>query len=197
MSRSGIREAAARDEEKKGGPVYFWRPHDVHGYLSQWYHSKFKVDGDEYATAEMWMMVSKARLFGDEDIAKKMLKTNDAQTHKALGRKVAKFDTKVWDDAKSKIVEEGNYHKFTISNGAQGMQLMLLATGDRELVEANPMDRIWGVGFADENAGQNRHRWGQNLLGKALEVVRGRLREEAKAKAEAEAKDWDGYFMSV
>lgn len=40
------------------------------------------------------------------------------------------------------------------------------------------MDRIWGVGFGEKNAGKNRHRWGQNLLGKALMDVRGRLREE-------------------
>jgi ribA/ribD-fused uncharacterized protein len=47
---------------------------------------------------------------------------------------------------------------------------MLLATGEREFVEASPLDRIWGVGFAERDAERNRHRWGKNLLG--------RLREE-------------------
>jgi ribA/ribD-fused uncharacterized protein len=57
---------------------------------------------------------------------------------------------------------------------------MLLATGERELVEASPLDRIWGVGFAEKSAERNRHRWGQNLLGRALMDVRARLREEGR-----------------
>lgn len=56
---------------------------------------------------------------------------------------------------------------------------MLLATGERELAEASPMDRIWGVGFVEKDAGANRHSWGENLLGKALMTVRERLREKA------------------
>jgi ribA/ribD-fused uncharacterized protein len=75
-------------------------------------------------------------------------------------------------------VEEGNYHKFTISEDAENLRAMLLATGDRELVEASAMDRVWGIGFSESNAEQNRVRWGENLLGKALMNVRERLREE-------------------
>jgi predicted NAD-dependent protein-ADP-ribosyltransferase YbiA (DUF1768 family) len=48
-------------------PVFFWKPNDGHGYLSQWYWSKFTVDNETYAQAEMWMMVQKARCFGDWD----------------------------------------------------------------------------------------------------------------------------------
>jgi hypothetical protein len=47
-------------------------------------------------------------------------------------------------------------------------------------LKASPYDRIWGIGYDAENAGSNRQYWGKNLLGKALERVRGRLhvREE-------------------
>jgi predicted NAD-dependent protein-ADP-ribosyltransferase YbiA (DUF1768 family) len=49
------------------GPVCFWQPWDApHGWLSQWYEAPFEVDGTLYWTTEMWMMVQKARLFGDE-----------------------------------------------------------------------------------------------------------------------------------
>jgi ribA/ribD-fused uncharacterized protein len=78
------------------------------------------------------------------------------------------------------IVTQGTYHKFTISDDAQNLKAMLHATGERELVEASPMDRIWGVGFGEREAGRNRGRWGENLLGKALAEVRGRVREEEK-----------------
>lgn len=79
---------------------------------------------------------------------------------------------------KLEIVEQGNYHKFTISDDAENLRKMLIATGERELVEASPLDRIWGVGFAEKDAERNRYRWGENLLGKALEAVRKRLAEE-------------------
>lgn len=90
-----------------------------------------------------------------------------------------------WID-KFEIVVQGNMRKFTLSEDAENMRKWLLATGDRELVEASPMDRIWGIGFAAKDAGENRHRWGQNLLGKALMVVRTRLREEEAEKRKAE-----------
>lgn len=85
------------------------------------------------------------------------------------------------------IVVQGNIYKFTIAEDAETLREWLLKTGDRKLVEASPFDRVWGVGFTEKNAGANRHRWGQNLLGKALMVVRTRLEEE-RAGAEAERK---------
>lgn len=48
-------------------PIYFWRTSEVpYGFMSQWYRSPFEVDGIVYETAEMWMMIQKAKLFGDE-----------------------------------------------------------------------------------------------------------------------------------
>lgn len=49
------------------GPIFFWREfEEPYGFMSQWYDSPFEVDGVTYASTEMWMMVQKARLFGDE-----------------------------------------------------------------------------------------------------------------------------------
>jgi len=60
------------------------------------------------------------------------------------------------------------------------MRQLLLDTGDRELIEASPFDRIWGVGRKAEDvrreAGGNREGWGQNLLGKCLMATRAKLR---------------------
>ena len=53
----------------------------------------------------------------------------------------------------------------------------LVHTGERELVEAAPNDRVWGVGFDETLAEANRESWGQNLLEKVLMSVRKRLRE--------------------
>ena len=34
--------------------------------MSQWYDSEWEHEGSTYRSAEEWMMVQKARLFGDE-----------------------------------------------------------------------------------------------------------------------------------
>ena len=62
--------------------------------------------------------------------------------------------------------------------------LRFVRGGERELVEASPLDRIWGVGFAEKNAAANKQKWGLNLLGKALMDVRERLRGEERKMME-------------
>ncbi|OJD39821.1 uncharacterized protein BKCO1_2000242 [Diplodia corticola] len=159
-------------------PIYFWREYDEpYGFLSQWYDCAFHHGTITYRTAEMWMMAQKANLFGDTDIARQILAAPTPAKQKSLGRKVKNFDRKVWDENKLRIVEEGNWWKFTSSKEAARLADMLLATGDRELVEASPYDRIWGIGFAREHADHVRDDWGENLLGKALMKVRTRLRD--------------------
>ena len=91
---------------------------------------------------------------------------------------------------KSQVVETGNYAKFT-----QDSQLKswLLGTGERELVEAALSDRVWGIGFLGDTDAQiqialdNREHWGENRLGKALVVVRERIRSEMAAGKGEEA----------
>lgn len=117
--------------------VYFWRPHDANGFMSQWYKSPFEHEGITYQTAEMWMMIQKAKLFEDEEIAVKMAKTTDPKEHKALGRKVKGFDKNVWDREKSRIVEEGSWLKFTKAENGAELRKLLLDTGEKELVEAS------------------------------------------------------------
>lgn len=72
----------------------------------------------------------------------------------------------------------------------KSLRELLLETGDRELVEASPMDRIWGIGFGAAKAGTvGRERWGLNLLGKALMEVRAMLRREAEWEGDGEGKE--------
>lgn len=117
-------------------------------------------------------MYHKAILFSDIEIAEQILRAEDPKEVKALGRLVRDFDDGVWKKERMGIVTEGNRLKF-----AQNDELkeMLVRTERRELVEASPMDRIWGIGFAKGNAEKSRERWGMNLLGKVLMIVRDEL----------------------
>ncbi|KAF8804726.1 DUF1768-domain-containing protein [Phlegmacium glaucopus] len=158
--------------------VFFWKVNEVHGWGSQWFKSEFtvkmKIDGEEeeevtFATAEHWMMVQKALLFKDVEMAREMLKVEDLAQVKRLGRRVANFDDDKWKEARMKIVVEGNLHKFRQN---EELKAKLVATGEKRIIEASPMDRIWGIGFGEKNALKSRSRWGLNLLGLALEETR-------------------------
>lgn len=143
--------------------------------FSQWWPAAFVVDGVRYATAEHWMMANKAGLFGDKEILEKVLTAKSPADAKKLGRKVKNFDPKVWDENCFDIVCEGNYYKFSQH---PDLKEFLLNTKDKVLVEASPVDNIWGIGMAQDNDhAENPRLWkGSNLLGFALMEVRDRLR---------------------
>jgi ribA/ribD-fused uncharacterized protein len=120
------------------------------------------------------MMYFKALLMGDDEVAKKILATPGPGESKALGRQVETFDQEVWDANCDGVVERANLLKFSQDERLKGI---LLGTGNREIVETSPNDRVWGIGFDSEHALGNEKEWGQNKLGKALMRVRDQLRK--------------------
>ncbi|MDL5204078.1 NADAR family protein [Streptomyces sp. ALI-76-A] len=143
--------------------------------LSQWWPSPFTVDGVSYATAEHWMMARKARLFDDAQAERQALAARSPAEAKKAGRLVRGFDDETWRRERFQIVVEGSVHKFAAH---PELRWFLLTTGTRVLVEASPVDRVWGIGLAaDDEAAQDPERWrGPNLLGFALMEARERLR---------------------
>ncbi|KAL1841589.1 hypothetical protein VTJ49DRAFT_6899 [Mycothermus thermophilus] len=184
-------------------PVYFWRDADpLTGYLSQWYPCAFTDDEDPsivYRTAEHYMMYHKALLFSDTATAQEILTANQhPRKVKELGRTVGNFSEETWNAHREEIVRKGNLLKFTrpanpddgtwtvAAAGGKNLRELLLETGDREIVEASPYDRIWGIGFVAGKAEGERERWGLNLLGKALMEVRAELRDQGEKGEKAE-----------
>jgi ribA/ribD-fused uncharacterized protein len=145
--------------------------------LSQWWPSPFTVDGVSYATAEHWMMAAKARLFDDAQAERRVLAAGHPSLAKKAGRLVRGFDEETWQRERFAIVREGSVHKFAAH---PDLREFLLGTSNRVLVEASPVDRVWGIGLAaDDEAAADPERWrGPNLLGFALMEARERLREE-------------------
>lgn len=87
---------------------------------------------------------------------------------------MAGFDETVWAAKRYEIVVRGNEAKFAAD---EGLAAYLLGTGNRILVEASPLDPVWGIGLAaDHPDAATPHHWrGLNLLGFALMETRDRL----------------------
>lgn len=143
--------------------------------FSQWWESPFTVDKVKFNTAEHWMMAQKAFLFNNKEIYDKIIRVKSPAEAKVLGRHVRDFDDTVWNAKRFDIVVKGNLEKFTQN---KDLKEFLLNTKDRILVEASPVDRIWGIGLtAGSDKAENPNRWeGLNLLGFVLMEVRDIIR---------------------
>ena len=151
--------------------IFFWG-----GTYSQWCPSKFVIDGVEYSSAEQYMMAKKALLFNDTEAYNKILATRRPYEQKAHGRKVKGFDKDKWEEICRDVVYKANLAKFTQN---PEMKAELLASGDREIVEASPKDKIWGIGM-DVNHPDilDKSKWqGTNWLGIEIMKVRKTINE--------------------
>ena len=145
--------------------------------FSQWWLADFVVDGTTYRSTEHWMMAEKARLFNDTAMANRILEVASPAEAKKLGREIHGFKNEIWEERKIEIVIVGNLHKFSQH---KALAKFLLATADRILVEASPVDTIWGIGLAADAADAENPAYWQvpNLLGFALMNVRDQIRNQ-------------------
>ncbi|MBY6213305.1 NADAR family protein [Microbulbifer agarilyticus] len=159
--------------------VFFWGHQKAKNVVSkscfsQWYESPYESGGHRFMTAEHHMMYQKAILFGDSVAAERLLSASNPGEAKAIGREVRGFDQAKWDEHRFGIVVSANLAKF---GSYPELKQFLLNTGNRVLVEASPVDKIWGIGLAEDNpACEHPSQWkGANLLGFALMEVRDQL----------------------
>lgn len=159
--------------------VFFWghrKPKQGVGKscFSQWYEAPFEHDGNRYLTAEHFMMAEKSRLFEDQEATQKVVLAKTPGEAKRIGREVKGFDEEIWLQHRFDIVVKANLVKFSQNSDLKNY---LLNTGERVLVEASPVDSIWGVGLAaDDPLVESPESWqGLNLLGFALMEVREQL----------------------
>lgn len=157
--------------------VLFWGSQDIY---SNWHPCQFSIDGVQYFNVEQYMMAEKARLFGDKAAEQLILQTQDPRRIKALGRSVRGYDDARWAAVRMEVVERACLAKFGQN---ERLHEQLLATQDKTLVEASPVDSLWGIGLSSHDPrALDPEQWlGDNLLGLVLMKVRQQLRAQQVA----------------
>jgi len=154
--------------------IYFYR-----GFLSNWVprNLTIKFRGEIFSNSEQIFMYLKAMFFGDEDMAYNIIKYGkDPKIAKEFGGKVRYYYESVWETKREEMMYEAVLAKFTSD---ESLKQKLLDTGNKILVEASPIDKIWGVMIAeDDDRILDEKNWkGRNLLGKVLMKVRDKLKQ--------------------
>ena len=142
--------------------MFFWG-----GMFSNWYISdeQFTVDGITYNCGEQYMMYQKAMTFNDKETAKKILDEIVPSEQKKLGRLVKNYNDATWNRVRYNVVKRGLFAKFSQN---ENLKEYLHKYKGYQIVEASPYDRIWGIGYYEQDAINNINNWGENLLGKIL-----------------------------
>lgn len=144
--------------------------------LENGFDAKIVVDGVTFPTVEHYYQWSKAKLFGDGEAEKKIMKTPSPKSVKTYGKKVKNFVEETWNEKKDGIMRTALRAKFS-----QHPELkdLLMSTKDRPIGEADPRDKYWGIGTgADTSKAKNPEKWpGKNMLGKLLMELRSEFTE--------------------
>lgn len=150
--------------------IYFWGSE-----LSNWYDCQFTYKGHIFYNSEQAFMWEKAKFFNDEETAEKILNEPNPRKNKQLGREVKNFNGDVWLKEGYRVMVDVNLSKWS-SN--KYLKDLLLSTENKIIVEASPLDVIWGIGLHwEDDLVLDSSNWkGLNLLGESLMEVRKKLK---------------------
>lgn len=167
--------------------VFFYKD-----WLSNYQRTKFDVEwkGVKYTftSTEQGFMYIKAITFGDNVTAQKILNTDDPNKCRKLGRQVKGYNDAEWAKIRYDVFYTLNWAKYTQDKKLQEKLLDPQFDG-KKFVEASPIDKIWGIGYAEDNPNIEftYMYWGKNYLGRILTNIRKRL------KSAKGSDDWNIY----
>jgi ribA/ribD-fused uncharacterized protein len=144
-------------------PIRFYSKTTAYHELSNFAPFGFEQDGVHWPTVEHYFQAQKFP--GGENAAYRetIRCAKTPKEAKALGRTRSIAIRLDWEDVKEDIMRDALRMKFA----AGKLRELLLATGDRVLIEASPFDTYWGCGRSGK---------GKNRLGELLMQVRAELR---------------------
>ena len=148
-----------------------------HSPLSNFFPCQFHYQGVKYNCVEQYIMEKKARLCGDKETQNAVMKETEPAAQNRLCRNLQNFDRRQWETEAEDMITPALEAKFRQCKKSKDA---LLASGDKDIFEANARDKFWGVGLplhSPDIWDRAKHN-GNNLLGKCLQKVRQTLRDE-------------------
>ena len=139
--------------------------------FSNFHPSPFTVDNTQYKTSEHFIQSEKAKHYGDEHMANKIISTDSALDAKRLGHKLKKpKEVREWSEIAKEMCYPGMKAKFYQNTP---LLLLLQSTDKQTLVEASH-DNIWGTGIPlrDINCLNRKHWKNIGILGEILMDIR-------------------------
>ena len=135
----------------------------------------------EFFCTEQAFMWAKAKYFGDEEIAEKLLTEHDnnPMVCKQFGRLVKNYDDKMWNLVRYSFMLDVNMCKYQQDEKLKAKLLDPKFDG-KTFVEASPTDRIWGIGLGEACPDvDDETKWqGKNLLGKVITQCRKTIKKD-------------------
>ena len=131
-----------------------------------------------FTSTEQGFMYIKALYFNDLKTASKIIKTNNPAECRKLGRQVKGYDDAAWAKIRYDVFYYLNLEKYKQDRQLQYL-LLDKKYDNKKFVEASPIDKIWGIGYAEDNPNIefNQMYWGKNYLGRILTNIRRRFKE--------------------
>ena len=172
------KSAPARAARSARAFVLFGNPEAAEGYLTSEYPCALEIDGQTYTSAQQYLLVQKALLFGDSAGAEKILAASDPVEQRKLASAIKNVVSVFWEGRRQLLLYRATREKFR-QNPA--LREALLATQDALLVYASRTERVWGAGLAAADpAISNPLKWkGMNQLGFVLQQVREELSDSS------------------
>ena len=153
--------------------VFFWKESPFCNFT----RCVINYDGNRFSTSEQLFMWMKAKHFNDDKTAGDILRSGSPDAAKRLGRMVRNYDDAEWDKVRVGSMFEAVLEKFRQNENLR-KQLCDHKYDDKQFVEAAYYDRIWGIGYNENDAlNTPESKWGRNELGKILNKVRDFLKK--------------------
>jgi ribA/ribD-fused uncharacterized protein len=103
------------------------------------------------------------------------MKINNPGQMKRYNANMPNIDKRLWDAKSTDICYTAVKEKFAQN---QDLLALLQDTEQKELIEASPYDKIWGIGFGldEPKLLQKKDQWGKNTQGSILMKIREELK---------------------
>ncbi len=142
-------------------PIHFYSKSSEYSWLSNFSEHGFKLDGAHWLSVEHFYQAQK---YAGTEAAERIRQADSPLKAKKAGQDQSLAPRPDWDQIKEDVMRRTVRAKFEQNHR---LQVLLLSTGDEELIHESKSDLFWG---------RNQDGGGDNRLGAIIMEVRQSLR---------------------